>query len=293
MPINEEFYNKHYKKLMLIPLILFIISLFIIYNFYKTNNDIVEKDVTLKGGLTATIYLSNIDLNLIENSLKEKFPKSDVFVRQISTITTKETKGVIIEVSNLDEITLKQALEEILKIELTDENYSIEETGSKLGESFYNEMIKAMIFAFLFMSVVVFITFRTFIPSIAVISAALLDIVITLAIVDLIGLRVSTAGVAAFLLLIAYSIDTDILLTTRMVKRKEGSYFNRMISSIKTGLTMTATTLVALLAAYFLSTSLVLKSMFLIIIIGLVIDIISTYLMNAGILTWYLKKHET
>ena len=44
------------------------------------------------------------------------------------------------------------------------------------------------------------------VPSIAVILAAFSDILITLAVVNLLGIKISTAGIAAFLMLIGYSI---------------------------------------------------------------------------------------
>ena len=54
------------------------------------------------------------------------------------------------------------------------------------------------------MSFVIFILFRTFIPSIAVIFAAFADIVMTLALVNYLGIKLSTAGIEAFLMLIGY-----------------------------------------------------------------------------------------
>ena len=60
------------------------------------------------------------------------------------------------------------------------ENYSVEIIGSSLGEAFFSQMIHALLVAFLLMSIVVFIYFRTFIPSVAVIAAAFSDIVVTL-----------------------------------------------------------------------------------------------------------------
>jgi preprotein translocase subunit SecF len=115
-------------------------------------------------------------------------------------------------------------------------------------------------------------------------------LVCTIAVLSLLNVQLSTAGIAAILLLIGYSIDTDILLTTKLLKRTEGSIFDRLYASAKTGLTMTGTTLAALAIGYIVATSLVLQQMFLVIIIGLLFDVIFTYSMNAGLLVWYLKK---
>jgi len=131
------------------------------------------------------------------------------------------------------------------------------------------------------------------IPSIAVILAALSDIIITLAIVNLIGIKISTAGIAAFLMLIGYSVDTDILLSTRLLKRKEGSEMDRIIGALKTGLTMTLTTLVAVTVALIFTESAVIAQIMTILLIGLIIDLINTWIQNVGILRLYLeKKHK-
>ena len=264
----EELYNKYYKILIFIPVALFLISLVIIGNYYSQNGDFIKKDVTLTGGLIVTI---NIEL---------------------SEIGSNKQIVIIIEASELKEEELKPVLENKLDLVLTEKNYSVEEAGSSLGESFYKQMIIAIIIAFILMAVVVLIIFRTIIPSLAVISAALFDIIITISILDLFGVRLSIAGISALLLLIGYSVDTDILLTTRMLKRKEGSVNSRLLSAMKTGLTMTFTTLAAIGVGFFVSSSPVLKQMFMIILIGLVIDVLSTYLTNAGILKWYIERKE-
>ena len=75
-----------------------------------------------------------------------------------------------------------------------------------------------------------------------------------------------------------------------MIKRKEGSYLTRMVNSIKTGLTMMATTTIVMIIGVVVAISPVLKQMFLIILIALITDVISTYLGNAPILIWYCKK---
>lgn len=283
----EVFFNKHFKKLMLIPIIMLVLSIGYLFVHYSNTGEFIKKDVSLKGGITSTIYTEkSIDVDSLENKL------GDSSVRVLSEFGSGKQLGIIVEVSDLDPDELKPILEEYLGFELTDDIYSVEETGPSLGTSFYKELVIAVIFAFLFMGLAVFITFRTFVPSIAVIFAALADIIITLAIIDIIGLRVSSSGIVAFLLIIGYSIDTDILLTTRALKRKDGNLFGRMFNSMKTGLTMTFSTIAALTVATLFTTSFILKDMFTIIIIALFIDILSTYLTNAGILKLYLKNES-
>jgi len=289
----KGFYRQNYKLLMIIPVVLLIISVILVGNSYIKTGELFNRHISLKGGISATVYTEK-DINIIE--LEEKLSKdlqADISIKSLSDISSKKNIGIIIETSELDiRDELKNSIENNLDVKLNQENYSIEEVGSSLGEGFYKDMIKAVLIAFFLMGIVVFIAFRIWVPSLAVILSAFSDIIITLAIVNIIGINISIAGLAAFLLVIGYSVDTDILMTTKVLKRREGgTTIERLFDSAKTGLTMSATTLVALSVGYIVTSSVVLKEMFLIILIALIVDIISTYLMNAGILMWY-KKNE-
>ena len=274
---------------MFIPIILTVISLFLISVQYQKTGDIVQRDVTLKGGVTATIYTDH-DYRPLEERLKSELGGTEVIVRKLSELGSDVQTGIIIEVSDIEDDQLKSIIQEELSIVLTADNYTTERVGSSLGESFYKQMLTAIVLAFLFMGIVIFISFRSVLPSFAVIFAAFSDIVMTIAVLNLLNIRISTAGVAALLLLIGYSIDTDVVLSTRVLKRKESSLDERVKSSLQTGLTMTFTTIVALSLGYFFSNSPVLQQMFLIVIIGLFFDLINTWMMNLGLLLWYVKK---
>jgi len=285
-----DFYTKHNKKLVIIPIVIIIFCFAVVINNYIQTGDIVNKDVTLKGGVTATIY-TTADINQIERDLNSKL-ETEVLVRKLAEFGTEKQIGLIIEVGDIKSADLKPILEETIGITLGGENYSVEETGSSLGESFYRQMIVAIIIAFSLMSLVIFIAFRSIIPSLAVVFSAFADMLAAIAFIDLVGIKLSTSGIAAILLLMGYSIDTDVLLTTKVLKRKEGSIMERVFSSMSTGLTMTVTTIIALTVGYFVSNSYMLKQMFIILIAGLFIDIIMTYLLNTRILIWYTAKKE-
>ncbi|MFQ5531779.1 MAG: preprotein translocase subunit SecF, partial [Candidatus Nanoarchaeia archaeon] len=211
-------------------------------------------------------------------------------IREIYDLITKEQKAIIIETKTSGEITTK-VLEDYLGYELTDENSSFEFTGSTLSESFFRQLLIAILFAFVFMAIVVFILFRTLVPSSAVIISAFADILMTLALVDFVGIKMSSAGIVAFLMLIGYSVDTDILLTTRMLKRDEGSINHRIFGAFKTGTTMTLTSMLAVTLALFVvrSFSLVLTQIFTILAIGLGFDLLNTWITNVSILKWYVE----
>jgi len=128
------------------------------------------------------------------------------------------------------------------------------------------------------------------IPSVAVILAAFSDIMFAVAVLNILGAKLGIAGIAAFLMLIGYSVDTDILMSVRVLKRKEGSVYSRIIGAMKTGLTMDAAALVVIIAVLVFSQSQVIIQIMTVLLIGLIGDIIFTWIQNAGILRWYLEK---
>jgi preprotein translocase subunit SecF len=285
-----KFHDKYYKLLLLIPLIILLLSFIHMGIFYSKNGDFVKRDISLTGGTSVTIY-EKISLDKIQSDLSEKL--DDVEVREISDLITKEQKAVIIETKS-DADTTRKVLEEYLGYTLTAENSSFEFTGSSLSSSFFRQLVIAVIIAFILMAIVVFILFRTFVPSMAVILSAFADIFMTLTAFNILGLKLSSAGIVAFLMLIGYSVDTDILLTNRVLKR-QGHTINRKIwDAFKTGLTMTLVSIFAVAIAFVVvgSFSAVLTQIFTIILIGLGFDIFNTWVTNASIIKWYASKQE-
>jgi preprotein translocase subunit SecF len=234
-----------------------------------------------------------LDLRQLEAQLANTLPQNDINVRSFTR--SGQFAGVVVEadINVDDQEELDRTVEAITRFTQSTD-YSVEGIGSSLGESFFKEVGIALVLAFIFMGIVVFITFRTLIPSLAVILAAFVDIIVSLAIVNTLGIKLSTAGVAAFLMLIGYSVDTNILLTTKVIKRRDGTVIERVLKAMKTGLTMSGTTLGAILVALALTQSDVIRQIMTILIIGLLVDLMSTWLQNVGILRLYLeRKHRT
>ena len=156
---------------------------------------------------------------------------------------------------------------------------------------------KAVGFAFLFMAIVVYLVFRTPVPSAAVVLAAVSDIILAVGGMSLFGIPVSTATVAALLMLIGYSVDTDIMLTTRVLKRRAGSLDERINESMKTGMTMSITTIVAmfvlyLVVSYIVPAASLLKDISAVILFGLIADLMTTWMTNVGILRYYVSEYK-
>jgi len=295
-----KFHDKNYKLLLLIPAVLLIFSFVYIGFFYSANHDFFHKDISLTGGTSITINVINetIDINSLKEAVSEEL--GNVNVKEISDLITRQQIAVIVEIKT-DECneeqskSIKSVFENYLGYQLVDgENCNFECTGSSLSENFYKQLLIALLIAFFLMAVVVFIQFKIFIPSIAVISCAFADIFFTLVLINLLGISISTAGIVALLMLIGYSVDTDILLTNRVLRREGKSLNRKIFDSFKTGITMTLTSLFAILISLFIvgPFSSILSQIFLIMVIGLSFDIFNTWLTNVCIIKWYVLRKE-
>jgi len=331
----ESWYDKNYKKLLIIPAILLALSLIYITAFYVQTGDIINKDVSLTGGTTITIQ-TDVSAQEIENAVSQTL--TDFEVKTISDNAGNQIQ-LMITVGEQHSEALETALEEFLGYELASENSSKETTSASLSADFYKQLIVAILLAFFWMAAVVFIifskgkkaktwaiiinillgffmgnffltinpvvsaiiflAFATFlirmyiknsVPAFAVMLSAFSDIVMTLAIVNFLGIKLSTAGIVAFLMLIGYSVDTDILLTTRLLKKKE-SVNSALFGAFKTGTTMTITSIIAIITALIVvfSFASVLNQIFTILLIGLSLDLFNTWVTNASIIKWYVE----
>ncbi len=281
---------KLYKKLLIIPLLLLILSIAQISYQTATTGDFVKKDYSLTGGVEVSAQTTQeIDTVILQEQLQQQFPTISE-VRLLTRAGT--TTGIAVTDTNLENA---QEIKKSLQQELTvsSDEISIKAVGPTLATTFFKQTVRAILIAFLFMGFVVFLYFRIPIPSMAVILAAFSDIIITLAIFNTLGFELSTAGIAAFLMLIGYSVDTDILLSTRLLKRREGTIKERLRNAMRTGILMNITTLTAITVALIVSQSPIIKQIMTILMIGLLVDMVNTWIQNAGILRWYMeKKHN-
>ena len=114
----------------------------------------------------------------------------------------------------------------------------------------------------------------------------------TAAMMNIVGIPLSLGTVAALLMLIGYSVDSDILLTNRVLKR-QGKLNDKLSGAFRTGIIMTSTTLAAATTMFvvsYLGSVQILMEISAVLLIGLVFDMLNTWLTNVGILKWYVLK---
>ena len=174
-------------------------------------------------------------------------------------------------------------------------SYSFKEIGSSLSKFFFTKVMEILLYSFALSAIVVLAVFRTAVPSFAVLFGAFADIFITAGAMTLFGVPLTLASFAALLMLIGFSLDTDILLTTKVIKRKEGTPAERAFDAMHTGVMMNLSTIAAFGVLMLLAMMLQIPTYYQIgavAVIGAFADFAATWGVNAVMVLWYVEKKE-
>lgn len=278
------------KQLIAIPLIILLISFTVISVTQLRLDSPVRLGTDFKGGVVVRLTtLETVD------ALEQKFASFPVE-------SVRDTGGADEKSIEFGQMSEPQKDDLIALLEADYGSYELRDISPLFGQELQGQAMDAILIAFVLMAFVVFIVFRRVIPPLAVIYAPFSNIVVAVACMNLVGLELTLGTVAALLMLIGYSVDSNILLTTNLLKKK-GSLNEKVRNTMKTGVTMTFTTLAAILAIALVSSSIhlfsahfapipILRDISLVLLFGLTMDLLNTWLFNAGVLRWYLERKE-
>jgi preprotein translocase subunit SecF len=287
--ILDNFVKNHdNRQLLVLPLAILAVSLLILLVSFVNSGSPVILGMDFQGG--TQISIETADSPAVLEKMYSSYPLTDI--RQAGS-------RVIMQFGVMDNDQQQQ-----LETDVTGHysNVQIQHIGPTYGKNLQIQAIQAICISFIGMSIVVFLIFRTLIPSLAVILSAFSDIIIAAAFMRVAGIELSLGTLAALLMLIGYSVDSDILLTNRVIKRR-GTVDEKVSRAMHTGITMTTTTLAALAVMYLVSTFsylvipsftqiTLLSQISIVLIAGLFADMMNTWLLNTGILRWYVMKPE-
>jgi len=182
----------------------------------------------------------------------------------------------------------------VFAIVKTDQAPKLQDVSSSVSADFVQKAGMTVIYSTILVSMVVFLIFRTFIPSVAVLTGAACDVIIALGAMGLFGIPFTLASFAALLMLVGFSLDTDVLLTMRVVKRREKDARTRAFEAFKTGTTMSMALLLSFVCLFILASLThinVYYEISTVAIAGLFADVIATWCLNAVIVLNYAEKH--
>jgi preprotein translocase subunit SecF len=283
----DSFVKKHdNRQLILIPLVVFVLSLLLLAFMITSSGAPVKLGMEFKGG------------TMIAATTQETTDSLELKYSDYPIIDARSAgERVVMQFGPMDNIQQRSLEDDVMSAY---SNVEIKQIGAVYGSALQDQALKAVIISFLGMAAVVFLIFRTVVPSFAVVLSALSDITIATAFMNLAGIELTLGTVAALLMLIGYSVDSDILLTTRLLKRR-GTTEEKVTRAMQTGITMTTTTLAAVVVMYLVSTYLylfssslsqmsLLSDISIVLIFGLAADIMNTWLLNTGILRWHIEK---
>ena len=261
-----------------LPLGLLIVSiLFLAFNTVTTGMP-VEPGIDFAGGVAVTLFTSDSPEEV--SAYFSAYP--------LKSVGESINNGYYLVFDYLDDDEFRKMTEHIFA---KYPDSKVDQIGETFGKTLQTQAFWAILIAFILMAIVVFVAFRNFVPSVAVVISAFSDIVITAAIMDVLGITLSLGTTAALLMLIGYSVDSDILLTTRLLKR-QGRLDEKMRGAFRTGFIMTTTTITAVAAMFVVSAIgqvIIIRDISAVLLIGLFVDLMNTWMFNAGLLKWYLK----
>lgn len=189
----------------------------------------------------------------------------------------------------------RERITQPLRQQFSLESLSLQTVSPTLSVHFLSTATNVVLAAAVLSVLLVFVFFRTFIPSLAVLTGAFSDILIALGAMAFFGIPLTLASFAALLMLIGFSLDTDILLTMRMLRRKEHTPRENAYDAMRTGTTMSVAAIVAFGILFMLSTLTRIPTYFEIsgvALAGLVGDLFATWGINAVVLLAYMESRE-
>lgn len=285
----DNFVKSHdNRQLLAFPLAVLALSLVVLLVSFVSSGSPLILGMEFQGG--TQISLETTESPAVLENMYSSYPITDV--RQAGS-------RVIMQFGIMDNEQQRQLEEDVMG---RYSNVQIQQVGPVYGQELQVQALQALAISFIGMAIIVFLIFRTLIPSAAVILSAFSDIAIAAAFMRVAGIELSLGTLAALLMLIGYSVDSDILLTNRVLKRR-GPVEEKISRAMHTGITMTTTTLAALTAMFIVSTFAylvvpsftqitLLSQISIVLIAGLFADMMNTWLLNTGILRWYALKPE-
>jgi preprotein translocase subunit SecF len=173
---------------------------------------------------------------------------------------------------------------------------SFKEIGASLSKFFLAKTQEIVLWAFALSAIIIFFIFRSAAPSLAVIFGAFSDIAITLGAMALFGIPLTLASIAALLMLIGFSLDTDVLLTVRIMKRREDTAPARAFQAMKVAVMMNLCTMasfgVLAVIGYWLQIPTYTQIGLVAFIGGGIVDFVATWCTNAPLVLWFVERKE-
>lgn len=288
-PPQPDYSQYSTKKLLAIPVAIFAIAMLILIGWTVMTGTPVDRGLVFTGGTEVRLSVADS----VDDPQEEIRSQISSEIESITGIPG--TNGYIVKFQ--DGETTPEQIESDVADSDSIQIQQLSQLSPSLGSDAQLTALYGIGIAFLLMSVLVIGLFRSIIPAVVILLSAVSNIVVALAIMNIVGIQLSLGTVGALLMLIGYSVDSDILLNTYIVRGKgEGGFVEKVHEAMNTGVTMTITSMSAMVVMFIVASVFgigLLADMGFVLAIGLGMDLINTYLMNVAILRWYTSRGDS
>ncbi len=276
------------RKILMLPITIAVIAFIILGANYLSTGSPINLGVEFTGGAVVTV---------------PTVESQDAITKQLAAYPVTGVSRVgsryMVQFGSMSESDYTN-LAKLVNTQFKDADISY--MGPVYSQGLLSQALRYIPISFILMAIVVFVIFRTPLVSGIVVLCAILDISIAAASMNITGVKLSLGTVAALLMLIGYSVDTNILLTkTALTPRQTLTVDETIVSAMTTGLMMTGTTIAAVFALFVASNLLyfvvpsftrmdIIADISTVLLFGLFADIFNTWITNAQAIRWYMSR---
>jgi preprotein translocase subunit SecF len=278
------------RKILMLPITIAVIAFIILGANYLSTGSPIKLGVEFTGGAVVTV---------------PAVESQDTLTKQLAAYPINDVRSIgsryMVQFGSMSESDYTN-LAKLVNSQYKDAD--IRYMGPIYSQDLLSQALRYIPISFILMAIVVFVIFRTPLVSGIVVLCAILDISIAAASMNITGVKLSLGTVAALLMLIGYSVDTNILLTkTALTPRQTLTVDETIVSAMTTGLMMTGTTIAAVLALFVASNLLylvvpsftrmdIIADISTVLLFGLLADIFNTWITNAQAIRWYMSRSK-
>ena len=278
------------RKILMLPITIAVIAFIILGANYLSTGSPIKLGVEFTGGAVVTV---------------PAVESQDTLTKQLAAYPINDVRSIgsryMVQFGSMSESDYTN-LAKLVNSHYKDAD--IRYMGPIYSQDLLSQALRYIPISFILMAIVVFVIFRTPLVSGIVVLCAILDISIAAASMNITGVKLSLGTVAALLMLIGYSVDTNILLTkTALTPRQTLTVDETIVSAMTTGLMMTGTTIAAVLALFVASNLLylvvpsftrmdIIADISTVLLFGLLADIFNTWITNAQAIRWYMSRSK-
>jgi preprotein translocase subunit SecF len=273
---------ERYAKVLFVANLVVICALWGFVGLKKAIDGYVfQKDISISGGTLVIINYHGLSIDQVKAVLSGK------------NYNIYSTGGMIyIEGKKLDVNNLISELNSKLGTKITKNDYEVREFSPYFGSMIFSEFTRLLIISLMLITIVIFIRMRNWISSLAILMTILFDLGAAVSFLAITGYPISVISFVAFLMILGYAIDNNIVLATNIFK-EEGEFREKVKLSLKVGYLMEMTTMIVLAIIYIFINSKIIHELAMVLLIALVADAYFYLFGNVPFYKYIIQKKES